>query len=113
MNKMLKSIMINKITKFAKKDLLLLESQMSVRKKNRNDFEILDWKNTHNIKAKKKQNSHNNECKCDKNLWSCFAHSIFSQFEKKKNFKLNNSMNEKLFEKMKIINNFWKKKRNK
>ena len=33
MSKMLKSIMINKITKFGGKNLLLLESQMSDRKK--------------------------------------------------------------------------------
>ena len=50
---MLKSIMINKITEFAKKNLRLSESQISVRKKNRKNFKIVDRKNTHNMKTKK------------------------------------------------------------
>ena len=36
------------------------------------------------MKTKKKQNYHNYKCKRDRNLESCFAHSIFSQFKEKK-----------------------------
>ena len=50
---MLKSIIINKSTELAKKKLLLSKPQINVRKKNRNNSEIVDRKNTHNIKAKK------------------------------------------------------------
>ena len=61
------------------------------------------------MKTKKRQNCHNCECKHDKNLRSCFAHSISSQFKEEKNFKLNNSMSKKLSKRIKIINNFRKK----
>ena len=62
------------------------------------------------MRVEKKQNCHNNKCKYDRNLWLYFAHSIFSQFKEKKIFKLNNSMNKKLFKRTKIINNFRGKK---
>ena len=62
------------------------------------------------MKVGKKQSCHNYKCKRDRNLRSCFAHSIFSQFKEKENFKLNNSMSEKILERTKIINNFRKKK---
>ena len=68
MNKILKSIIINKITELAKKNLLILKLQINARKKIRNNCEIVDRKNTHNKSAQKRQNCHNNECKRDRNL---------------------------------------------
>ena len=44
--------MINKITELTKEYLMFSKSEINV-KKNRNDFEIVDRKNTHNIKVKK------------------------------------------------------------
>ena len=107
--------MINKIIKFTKKKLVAFKitNELS-KKKNWNNSEIVNRKNTHNIRAEKRQSCHNDEYKRDRSLGSCFAHSIFSQFKEKKIFKLNNSINKKLFKKTKTINNFQKKnKRNK
>ena len=96
-----------------RKQIWCFQSYKWAFKRNRNDSETVDRKNTHNITTEKKQSCHNPECKRNRNLRSYFAHSIFSQF-KKKYFKLNNSMNEKLFKRTKIINNFRKiNKRNK
>ena len=108
MNKVLELIIINKITEFVEKNLLLSKLTMKVKKekKNRNDFEIVDRKNAHSIKAEKKQNCHNYECKRDKNLESCFAHLTVSQFQKQ--FKLNDSMNKKFFQKRKLFITFEK-----
>ena len=69
-NKVLKSIIINKIAALTKRNFLLLKSQMSAKKKREIDVETANWRNTHNIKTKKKQNCHNHERKRDWNLRS-------------------------------------------
>ena len=94
-NKMLKLIMINKITELAKNNLLLSKLQINAKKekKNRNYAENVKEKNTRNIKTKQRQNNHDHERECSENIKSRIACYIITQSEKKKNIKLNNSMN--------------------
>ena len=56
MNKILKSIMINKITKLTKKNSSLSKSQMNAKreKKNRNDIKTAHRGNTRDMKTKQK-----------------------------------------------------------
>ena len=80
------------------------------RKKNRNDAENVNEKNTCNMRTKQRQNDHDHECKCNESIRSRITCQITAQFEKK-NIKLNNSMNEKLFKRTSIFNNFRRKKK--
>ena len=70
MNKILKSIIINKITKLAKKKFVIVKvtNERKMRKRNQNDIKTVHKRNTRDIKTKQKQSDHHHERECDKSL---------------------------------------------
>ncbi len=64
----------------------------------RNNFEIIDKTNSHNLKHKQKQNDYIVEHERNKCLRSCFKKKTDSQFAQKKNSEMNNCVNEQFHE---------------
>ena len=90
--------------------IIKVTNERKTKKKNRNDVENANEKNTCNIKTRQKQNDHDHEREYNENIRLCIECQITTQFEKNKNIKLNNSMNSKLSKRTSIFNNFRKKK---
>ena len=95
MNKMLKSIMINKITKLAKKNLLLLNSQISAKRKKKIETTLKML--TEKIHAIWKQNKNKMIIIMSVNVTKTYDHvshiRLLHNLKKKKNIKLNNLIN--------------------
>ena len=94
MNKILKSIIINKITEWAKKIYYYQSHKWAQNeKKNSNYAENANERNVCNMKVKEKQNDHDHKRECNESIRSRIVCQIFTQAGKK-NIKLNNSMNQ-------------------
>ena len=82
MDKMLKSVMTNKITKLTKKIYITIKviNERKTNKTNRNDAKNANEKNTCNMKTRQRQSDHDHERECNKNIRSSIACQIITQF---------------------------------